>query len=107
MAKLMALKGEISVVDDQVGRVTFSEDVVKWIGMLMDESGIWHGANSGVLTRYEWMKTLFPDGIVKPVKSDAFVTTAKRPQNSVLSTKKLEKKGVTLRHWQEALCVCS
>lgn len=107
MARQMALKGEISVVDDQVGRVTFSEDVVSWVSALMGESGIWHGANMGTLTRYEWMKALFPDGIVKPVKSETFSTPAQRPKYSVLSTQKLEKKGVIPRDWKEVLCVCS
>ena len=79
-------------------------------------SGIYHLVASGVTTWFDYANHVlgldvqggFAPGLavkeVAPVPSTAFVTTAKRPHNSRLSTAKLQQAfGLTLPAWQQGV----
>ena len=79
-------------------------------------SGIYHLVASGVTTWFDYANHVlgldaqggFAPGLavkeVAPVPSTAFVTTAKRPHNSRLSTAKLQQVfGLTLPAWQQGV----
>lgn len=79
-------------------------------------SGIYHLVASGVTTWFDYANHVlgldaqggFAPGLavkeVAPVPSTAFVTTAKRPHNSRLSTAKLQQTfGLTLPAWQQGV----
>lgn len=79
-------------------------------------SGIYHLVASGVTTWFDYANHVlgldaqggFAPGLavkeVAPVPSTAFVTTAKRPYNSRLSTAKLQQAfGLTLPAWQQGV----
>ena len=77
-------------------------------------SGIWHFANSGPTTwfglateiRNEMIAAGVPVAATKliPVTTAEFPRPARRPKNSVLSTKRLESEaGILPRSWREAL----
>jgi dTDP-4-dehydrorhamnose reductase len=120
MWKLMLEKEELRVVKDQKGRPTYALDLaaclvglVKTPAMARLPSGIFHFANRGDTTWYDLaceIKTqLVRRGLpvktsqIHAVSSSEFPRPAKRPQNSVLSTKRIESFGVIPRGWQQAL----
>lgn len=111
---LFQTKQELQVVDDQINRPTYCEDLADAILKLIDASGVFHFCNGGPASRYEIAKELLSvmkrQGMkvvcerVIPVKASLFPTPAKRPSYSVLDTAKVE--GVLKekpRHWKESL----
>jgi len=95
MLKLGKKREEISVVADQYGSPTYTEDLAKLIIEMIrtDKYGIYHATNDGFCSWYEFAKEIFKaadiDVNVKPVSSNEFVTKAERPKNSRLSKKRL------------------
>lgn len=121
MYKLMLERTEVRVVNDQHGRPTYAADLAAFLvrasGAARDPalaSGIWHFANSGPTTwfglateiRNEMIAAGVPVAATKliPVTTAEFPRPARRPKNSVLSTKRLESEaGILPRSWREAL----
>ncbi len=103
-------KGSASVVNDQRGAPTFAKDLGFPLKRLMEEgkSGIFHVANSGSCTWYEFAKEIFRslgmDVPVTPITSENLDRKAPRPAYSVFDCSKLrDETGVVMRAWQEAL----
>ena len=99
-------KKELDLVDDEKSCPTYAPDLAKFTKKLIEEKkpfGIYHGANSGVCTWYEFAKEIFKikNLAVKcnPVPADKFPRPAKRPNFSELINTKVNKQ----RNWQEAL----
>ena len=95
---------EIKVITDQIGSPTFAKDLIKAIKILIqvNRTGIFHMANTGIVSRYEVAKfiveTLRPEVKVIPVDSSYFNLDAKRTRNEGLVSK-----VNLMRPWQEAL----
>lgn len=117
MLRLMAEKEELSVVNDQIGRPTFCEDLAEVVLSLLDCSGIYHFANAGETTWYLFAKKIleeahkcnFPLKLQKliPISTLEYPTLARRPCYSVLCTEKIEQElGIVPRNWEEALEDC-
>lgn len=101
---------EITVIDDQIGSPTYTQDLVKLLVEMIktDYYGIYHATNEGFCSWYdlacEIYKQLEITLKVKPIKTKDFLTRAKRPLNSRLSKKSLSVFKISkLRHWKEAL----
>jgi len=103
-------KKEITVVDDQFGKPTYTKDLALGIYNfvhkeegILPESGIYHLSNEQAVSWYEFAKEVFKiKGInieVKPISTDDFARPAKRPVFSILNNNKLPK----LRSYKEAL----
>ncbi len=99
-------KTHLDVVNEEVGCITYAPDLAKLTRMIIEEGrpfGIYHGANSGVCSWYEWVKEIFKikkiDIDVSPVSGDKFPRPAKRPKYSELINTKLPIQ----RDWKEAL----
>jgi len=110
MLKLGKAKDELSVVDDQFGSPTYTEQVVQEVHQLLkqNEAGIFHSTSNGVITWFDLAKETFKQrGIeikLNPVSTSEFPTKAKRPAFSKLSTKKISKiDGVKLVDWKVGL----
>jgi dTDP-4-dehydrorhamnose reductase len=114
MLKLMQKKEEISVVEDQFGRPTSCKDLAEAVFDLLPYNGIFHFANSDKTSWYELARAAFNEAQelgfkivcqnIIPIKTYQYPTIAKRPQYSVLSTKKYEKTcDITPRLWQDSL----
>lgn len=115
MLNLGAKKDEISVVDDQHGSPTYSEDLTNIIYQAVEKKipyGVYHSTNEGFTTWYEFTKKIFEKaGItckVNPVSTKKYiemmgVTQAKRPFNSQLSKEKLHEQGIDVPTWENAL----
>jgi dTDP-4-dehydrorhamnose reductase len=72
---------------------------------------IYHYANRGICSWYEFAKAITElAGIpcqIEPVPSAAYVTRAKRPRYSVLSTEKIMTDyTIHIPHWKESLRDC-
>lgn len=94
-------EGEVSVVDDQRGRPTFVDDLVRGTLEAFDAgaSGILHLTNQGEATWYGLACDIaelagFDPGLVRPISSSALNRPAKRPANTVLDSERLMKHGV-------------
>ncbi|RLF79499.1 dTDP-4-dehydrorhamnose reductase [Thermococci archaeon] len=106
-----AKKGEeIRVVDDMFMSPTYTKDVARMLKKFLElkpEFGLYHMVNEGYCSWYEFTNAIFEilgwDVEVKPIKSSELKRLAKRPQFSALKNEKLEKLGLKMRHWREAL----
>lgn len=103
-------KGELQVVNDQIGNPTNAEDLAKHILELAftDEYGIYHCTGNGIASWYDFAcKIVKYAGIeceVKPVSSNQYFTKAKRPSYSCLDNMMLRVTiGDKMRNWDEAL----
>jgi dTDP-4-dehydrorhamnose reductase len=105
---------KISVVQDQVNRLTYARDLAQALLALLCHEGIYHFANQGVTSRYDVALTMrellkkngkkLPCDEINGVPASMFPMPAPRPRFSVLNTKKIEAlAGITPRSWQEAL----
>lgn len=110
MLRLGRERGEVSVVNDQIGSPTYTYDLAKLcVDMIVtDKYGVYHAANEGLCSWYEFACEIFrQSGIsvkVNPVDSTAFPTKATRPKNSRMSKDMLDKNGFNrLPSWQNAL----
>ncbi len=106
MLELAEAGKELKVVDDEVSSPTYSVDLADFVYTLLEKQmpyGIYHGANSGACTWFEWATEIFrikniPVQIQKLSLAD-LVRPAKRPMYSML----VSTKTTALRPWQEAL----
>ena len=101
---------EIKVVNDVWMSPTYTYDAARAIRKIIEKClpyGIYHVVNSGYCTWYEFAKEIFNQlGLsqqVIPVSSEEFPSKVRRPKFSALKSEKLEKYGIILRHWKEAL----
>ncbi len=114
LPRLMKERKEIRVAKEQQGRLTYVEDAAEAIFSLQEQSGIWHFANRGTVTRFEVAtyvrEKLLKDGCslacqeIIPVEASLFMQQAARPTFSILNTEKYTKEiGHSPRDWQKAI----
>lgn len=118
MMRLMRDRGEVRVVNDQVGSPTYAADLAEFILFLtnrhfsgMKDQGVYHFSNSGSISWYEFALAIAElSGIkanVLPTDSNAFKTAANRPAYSVLDlTQTQHYFGKYPRNWKVALEDC-
>jgi dTDP-4-dehydrorhamnose 3,5-epimerase len=103
-----------SVVSDQIGRPTFTVDLVRAIDHLMSkaEPGTYHVSNEGDSVSWadfalEIFKFAGYPNKVNPVSTQEYYSdksaSAIRPKNSIFNLTKLEQTGFINRDWREAL----
>lgn len=110
MLNLGKTRGEVSVVNDQIGSPTYTPDLARLLVDMIETEhyGHYHATNEGLCTWYEFAREIFRqagiDVKVTPVTSEQFPAKAKRPSNSRMNKDKLTKNGFThLPRWQDAL----
>ena len=110
MLRLTETRDHLSVVNDQVGSPTFTEDLaVLLVDMIQTEKyGIYHATNEGDCSWYEFACEIFrmtgKTMTVTPVTTAEYGAKAPRPLNSRMSKDKLVENGFRrLPHWQSAL----
>jgi len=99
-------KTQLDLVDDEKTCPTYSADLAKFTRELLEQHqsfGVYHGANSGACTWYEFAQEIFKlkklNVVCNPVSGDKFLRPAKRPHFTELLNTKMPKQ----RSWQEAL----
>ncbi|MDN3593915.1 dTDP-4-dehydrorhamnose reductase [Zunongwangia endophytica] len=112
MLKYGQEKKQLSVVYDQVGTPTYAVDlaefILKIISSKSNQYGIYNYSNEGIASWYDFAFNIFRiSGIkidLKPIKSEEYLTPAKRPSYSVLDkTKAKTIFQVEIPHWQDSL----
>lgn len=118
MLKLAASNAQIKVVNDQIGRPTYANDLAEAIIALVNQTQEWpkgasiyHFSNSGQCSWADFARSIFKaQKLVVEVKncdSTDFPTKAQRPQYSVLDLSKIQSHfQLVPRPWQEALADC-
>jgi dTDP-4-dehydrorhamnose reductase len=115
MMRLMAERESLNVVSDQVGSPTYARDLANSIIHIIASdhftSGIYHYANEGVISWYEFadeIKSLSKAGCnVSPIPTSAYPTPAKRPAYSVMSKDKIKSTfSLHIPGWKESLKHC-
>ena len=100
-------QSSLKIVEDQVGTPTYTRDLARGVVKVIKDSppGLYHIANSGCASRYEWAKAILEySGLEKieivSVRHKDFSEIARRPVFSAIGTIRV---NLNLPHWQEAL----
>lgn len=107
--KLAASRSEIDVVNDQRGCPTHTVDLANAIIRLChaDARGIVHCTNRGGCTWFDFASEIVhqakSDTRIRPTTSERFVRPAERPKYSVLSPASLQKYGIEMPEWKDAV----
>ena len=110
MIRLGKERGEVSVINDQVGSPTYTPDLARLLVDMIqtDKYGRYHATNEGLCSWYDYALEIYKqtglDVKVTAVTSEAFAAKAKRPHNSRMDKSKLTENGFRLMPtWQDAL----
>lgn len=108
MQKLAETRDELTIVNDQFGRPTWTRTLAEFMYFVIDHKapfGIYHLSNDNACSWYEFAKEILKDTDVKvsPVTSEQFPQKATRPQYSVMDLSKTKALGFKIPTWQEAL----
>ncbi len=120
MLRLGEERDELSVVSDQVGSPTYATDLAKGILAIINhknykakkqETQIYHHSNQGGCSWYEFAKEIVQlakiECKVKPVTTDKYLTTTKRPKNTLMNKDKIKKIfGISAPPWEKSLKAC-
>lgn len=108
MLRLAKTHDKLTVVDDQIGRPTWTRTLAEFMTYLVDHEapfGTYQLSNEGSCSWYEFAKEILKDQDVEvaPVPSEAYPRKAYRPRHSIMSLDKAEEIGFEIINWQEAL----
>ncbi|MEX0381012.1 dTDP-4-dehydrorhamnose reductase [Leuconostoc sp. MS02] len=108
MQRLAATHSKLTVVNDQLGRPTWTRTLAEFILHLVDVKatyGVYHLSNAGTTTWFDFAREILKDTDVEvaPVTSAEFPQKAYRPRHSVMSLEKSEATGFEILNWREAL----
>lgn len=108
MQKLAETRDQLTVVDDQFGRPTWTRTLAEFMVYLVKEKapyGIYHLSNENSCSWYQFAKEILKDKAVEvlPVDSSQFPQKAKRPQYSVMDLSKAKETGFVIPTWEKAL----
>lgn len=108
MLNLAKTHDTLTVVDDQIGRPTWTKTLADFMLYAVDRDlpyGIYQLSNENTANWFEFATEILKDQPVKvlPVTSEEYPQKAYRPRHSVMSLKKVEDTGFVIPTWQEAL----
>lgn len=106
MLNLAKTHDKLTVVDDQIGRPTWTRTLAEFITYLIDNDidyGVYHCCNDGECSWYEFASEILKDKEVDvaAVTSDEYQQVAYRPAYSVMHLAK--ETGFEFPSWKEAL----
>lgn len=108
----------LTVVNDQYGKPTSGEEIARItidiISRVTDQWGVYHLAQPEAVTWFDFANAIFSQAKeqdltlsiqqVTPIPSRDYKTVAKRPENSVLNSTKLEITfDISIKPWRESL----
>ena len=120
MLRLGKERDQLNVVYDQIGSPTYATDFAhvlltiatsETIQLPQETTPIYHYTNQGLASWYDLAIAIFEltqtDCNVRPITSEKYPTTAKRPHYSVLNTEKVEQQfHITIPYWRDSLRNC-
>jgi dTDP-4-dehydrorhamnose reductase len=106
MLALAIEKEYLEIIDDQYASPTYAPDLADFTCCLIEGGhpyGIYHGANAGGCSWYEWTKKIFEirnmSVDLRPTSATKFPRPAKAPKYSILENTKLPLQ----RGWEDTL----
>ena len=107
-------RGQMEVVNDEMGSPTFASDLADALTSLMVQrpSGLFHLVNEGAVSRFQLAqfvtaKANLDPALVLPVSTEEFLQKypllARRPANSTLLNIRAVSRGVRLPPWEDAV----
>ncbi len=122
MLRLGRERSVLNVVADQIGSPTYAPDLAEMVLNIIQKvdsgvvtkdaiAGIWHYANEGVASWYDFAAAIFELAHVSckvlPIATKDYPTPARRPPFSVLDKSKIKAAfGIEIPHWRESLRRC-
>ena len=108
MRRLAKERPQLTIVNDQYGRPTWTRTLAEFVVFLLQNQspyGIYHLSNDDACTWYEFAREILKDTDVEvlPVTSAEFPQKAYRPKHSVMSLQKAKRLGFTIATWRDAL----
>ena len=108
MQQLATTHPRLTVVNDQLGRPTWTRTLAEFMLHLVDVKatyGVYHLSNTGTTTWFDFAREILKnmDVEIAPVTSAEFPQKAYRPRHSVMSLDKAESTGFEILNWREAL----
>ncbi|MBZ5963215.1 dTDP-4-dehydrorhamnose reductase [Leuconostoc gasicomitatum] len=108
MQQLATTHPRLTVVNDQLGRPTWTRTLAEFMLHLVDVKatyGVYHLSNTGTTTWFDFAREILKnmDVEIAPVTSAEFPQKAYRPRHSVMSLDKAESTGFGILNWREAL----
>ena len=108
MQRLAATHPKLTVVNDQLGRPTWTRTLAEFMLHLVEVKvayGIYHLSNDDIATWFDFAREILKDTDVEvaPVTSAEFPQKAYRPKHSVMSLEKAKATGFEISTWREAL----
>jgi dTDP-4-dehydrorhamnose reductase len=108
MQRLAQTHKQITVVDDQLGRPTWTRTLAEFMTFVVKEKapfGVYHLSNENSCSWYQFAKEILKDTDVEvlPVDSSQYPQKATRPKYSVMDLSKAEALGFTIPTWEQAL----
>ena len=101
-------KPELSIVNDQWGAPTSTEEVARMTILFLEKRpafGTYHLCASGETTWYDYAKLIVETDnafcSIKPQSTESYTRPAKRPKNGRLNTDKLKRLGITPKRWDD------
>jgi dTDP-4-dehydrorhamnose reductase len=110
IARVARQRGEVSVVEDQVGQPTWTRDVADLVLRLVRAdapAGTYHATSSGQCSWFDFAREVvaaagLEPSAVRATTSEAFVRPAPRPSYSVLGHSALHRLGIApIGGWRE------
>ncbi len=115
MLRLAAERSVLRVVDDQVGRPTWTDDLADALLALAgrkDASGIYHYCNAGPISWHGFAVAIIAEARkhrsiacerIEAITTAEYPTPARRPAYSVLSTQRIEALGIVPPGWMNGV----
>ena len=108
MLNLAKTHKELTVVDDQYGRPSWTKTLAEFMTFAVDKRldyGIYHLSNDNSCNWYEFASAILADKdvTVKPVSSKEYPQKAWRPRHSILDLSKTKATWFEIPTWQDAL----
>lgn len=110
IARVARERGEVSVVDDQIGQPTWTRDVADLLVRLVQAdapAGTYHATASGQCSWFDFARQVVTSAglepsVVRSTTSAAFVRPAPRPSYSVLGHAALHRLGISpIDDWEQ------
>ena len=121
MLRLASERDSLSVVNDQIGTPTNAVDLAEVLIKIIESChaelvsasnyGIYNFSNEGQCSWYDFAKEIFHQKgvsiVLKPIRTSAYPTPAKRPAYSVLDKTKIKSTfDIKINDWQTSLSAC-
>lgn len=108
MLRLAKTHDHLTVVDDQVGRPTWTRTLAEFMVYAVEHQvpyGTYQLSNDDSCTWYEFAREILKDQDVEvsPVTSAEYPQKAYRPRHSIMSLAKVKQTGFKVTTWKEAL----